>query len=103
MKNIILQKPCHICHCRIKDDNTVDTLKMIPTPRRTITAWYGLCDGCLDRYPELIKTFERISDLYDDVGDCNHTIMFNLIDSIKIHYWGNRYIKPYDPKKYTSV
>lgn len=92
-------KPCFICHGRIHEEGSKDTTKLIPSTKRTIIEWYGICDVCLNRYPEILETFERVSNLPDDVGECNHTVMFNLLESIRSHFWGNRYIPPYKPKK----
>jgi hypothetical protein len=99
MKNIRKFKPCYICHGRIHENGSKETTKLIPTTQRIIIEWYGICDVCLDCYPEITETFKRISDLPDGVGECNHSVMFNLIESIRNHFWGCRYIVPYKPKR----
>lgn len=99
MKKIMLKRPCYICHGRIKSFDDNDVIKYISKTRRTIIEWYGICDYCLDRYPEIQTMFERLSALHDDEGEGNHTVMFNLIDAIKSYRWGNRYIMPYKPQK----
>lgn len=61
---------------------------MVPPMRRIISVWYGICQFCLGRYPELQLTFNRISDLPDDVDDMNHKTMFDLIEHVRSeHKW----------------
>jgi len=90
-------KPCFICHGHILDSKKIK--RLLPTKRSTIIEWYGICNNCLDRYPEILETFERISNLPDDVEEPNHSVMFNLLESIRSHFWGNRFVPPYKPKK----
>ena len=99
MKNMLSHKPCFICHGKAKEKKSGTAIRMIPTERRTILEWYGICECCLDLYPEIQTVFTRISDLKDDEEPCNHTIMFNLIESIKMARWGCRFIPPYNLKK----
>ena len=87
---------CHICFTKVEARKIV-LCNLKPTARETITKWYSICPDCIDQYPELISTFYRISKQHDDEGIGNHAAMFNLIDAIKEHRYGNRYIAPFRP------
>lgn len=88
---------CALCSSPIlRDKKQVFHYK--PLRSELIKSWYGICDCCQRHYPEIQETFARISDLPDDIGTVNHTVMFNLINSIKNYRNGETYIPPFRGK-----
>lgn len=81
---------CCIC-CNAIDNDKRQVFPIKPTPSEKLKSWYGVCDCCQKHYPEILETFTRISELHEKIEDINHTIMFNLINSIKNYRNGENY------------
>lgn len=88
IRNIIESKPCHICAGELSKGNVI-SIKV--DHRKVCNIWYSICDDCLDNYPEIADRLKVILDL-DHIDDFNHIVMLNLIDSIKAHRFGCRFI-----------
>lgn len=88
MRDIVSHKPCHICGGLLNPSNLY---QLRSEYKRICNNWYCICDECLEHYPEIVDMLKRTIDL-DNVTDFNHTVMFNLIDSVKAYRFGCRFI-----------
>lgn len=88
-----LERVCCICFTACTKSKKV--LAFRQSVRDDAREWYGVCSSCFDQYPEIEDMIIRV---FIEGENRNHQMVFNLIDSIKDHRYGQRFIPPYKGK-----